>query len=405
MWHLVCSVPFSVQQVLCWAISHVVCYSDLWPSKMSSVVTFSSTSCQWSSDSVSTTALSCLISCSPPAKSSLCWASWPRSHVVLRYNLYLSAPYSPSAVTTTFCSGAVVQGHLLLFGLLTTYSPDFWATASGWILIVNSNGGITTPPFFAPPKFGCIPIYLLFTGLMMIAWPLLGIAISILELCSIFASTPWVSSPISPLFGSTTLSANSVSSLGTCANHSSGLKITTCVNDLNKWLQRIFNALYVNHNQFRAIISNSFRDLRTVTSRCNQKFECLFACFTKRQDWCYFRAVQPQRSGITVNAIWNIRGLIFIAISISPTQVRSMLALWGKCSLPFLRGHSPFQERYFFNIFTMWMVPQNPSALPQLLCAHMDHTRVICFSRTPFRSLNLQSVTVQWSEIRPPQFD
>ncbi len=61
-----------------------------------------------------------------------------------------------------------------------------WVTASGWILIANGKGGITTAPFSAPPNVGRIPAYLLFTGLLMIAWPLIGIAISALERYSMF---------------------------------------------------------------------------------------------------------------------------------------------------------------------------------------------------------------------------
>ncbi len=63
-----------------------------------------------------------------------------------------------------------------------------WATIQGAVLINGLGAGLTTKPFFAPPNVGRIPLYLLFTGLIMLVWALAGVAISIMGRRSLIRS-------------------------------------------------------------------------------------------------------------------------------------------------------------------------------------------------------------------------
>lgn len=55
-----------------------------------------------------------------------------------------------------------------------------WATVQASIIINGMGAGLTMAPFFAPPNVGRIPLYLLFTGLIMLVWALAGVGISIM---------------------------------------------------------------------------------------------------------------------------------------------------------------------------------------------------------------------------------
>eukprot|EP00171_Calliarthron_tuberculosum_P021497 IDg21497t1 len=59
-----------------------------------------------------------------------------------------------------------------------------WATATAAVVIATNGIGITGR-YFGPPNVGRIPLYLLFTGLLMIVWPLVGIFISITNKVSV----------------------------------------------------------------------------------------------------------------------------------------------------------------------------------------------------------------------------
>lgn len=52
-----------------------------------------------------------------------------------------------------------------------------WATVTAAV-VIGAKGIRVTDRFFGPPNVGRIPLYLLFTGLLMIVWPLFGILIS-----------------------------------------------------------------------------------------------------------------------------------------------------------------------------------------------------------------------------------
>lgn len=54
-----------------------------------------------------------------------------------------------------------------------------WVTIQAVVVINAVGAGLTPAPFFAPPNVGRIPLYLLITGLLMIVWPLVGVAITI----------------------------------------------------------------------------------------------------------------------------------------------------------------------------------------------------------------------------------
>lgn len=55
----------------------------------------------------------------------------------------------------------------------------FWAFIGASIIIDNKGGRLTNGAFSAPPNVGRIPVYLLFVGLLMFVWPLVGILISL----------------------------------------------------------------------------------------------------------------------------------------------------------------------------------------------------------------------------------
>lgn len=54
-----------------------------------------------------------------------------------------------------------------------------WVTIQAAVVISGAGAGLTPAPFFAPPNVGRIPVYLLTTGLLMLFWPLLGVAITL----------------------------------------------------------------------------------------------------------------------------------------------------------------------------------------------------------------------------------
>lgn len=55
-----------------------------------------------------------------------------------------------------------------------------WATVQAAVIVNGLGGGLTAKPFMAPPNVGRIPLYLLFTGLIMLVWAMAGVGISIL---------------------------------------------------------------------------------------------------------------------------------------------------------------------------------------------------------------------------------
>lgn len=62
----------------------------------------------------------------------------------------------------------------------TNYAlSGLWVTLQAAVVINGVGTGLTSAPFFAPPNVGRIPLYLLVTGVIMILWPLLGIAITV----------------------------------------------------------------------------------------------------------------------------------------------------------------------------------------------------------------------------------
>lgn len=66
-----------------------------------------------------------------------------------------------------------------IFWNLNYALAGLWATLQAGVVISNLGAGLTKGgPFFAPPNVGRIPLYLLVTGLLMIVWPLLGVAIT-----------------------------------------------------------------------------------------------------------------------------------------------------------------------------------------------------------------------------------
>ncbi len=54
-----------------------------------------------------------------------------------------------------------------------------WSVIQASVVIDGVGAGLTPKRFFAPPNVGRIPVYLLITGFIMVAWPLVGIAISL----------------------------------------------------------------------------------------------------------------------------------------------------------------------------------------------------------------------------------
>lgn len=73
-------------------------------------------------------------------------------------------------------------GMRSIFWNANYFLAGLWATVSACIIINEKGGGLTKPgPFFAPPNVGRIPVYLLFTGLLICLWSLGGIVISAMK--------------------------------------------------------------------------------------------------------------------------------------------------------------------------------------------------------------------------------